>query len=101
MSGKQLTFTTLGGEVVTVHQRGKHYIEPRGYAYHPGTGPEGETCGSCRFDEKHRRWHKCGHEFARRKHTSSRGSDILARAPACKYWEPNSTTTPSPTGAVE
>lgn len=55
MAGKQLTFTTLGGEVVTAQQRGKNYVEPRGYAYHPGTGPEGETCGSCHFDQRHRR----------------------------------------------
>ena len=87
MSAEQLTFTTMGGETVTVRKRGKHYVQPRGYAYHPGTGPKGETCASCRFDRRYRRWHKCGHEFAVRKHTGGRGSDILARAPACKYWE--------------
>jgi hypothetical protein len=84
---KQLTFKTIGGEVVTTARRGKHYIEPRGYAYHPGTGPQGETCGSCRFDERYRRWHKCGHEAARHKQTGGRGSDILVSAAACKYWE--------------
>ena len=82
---KQLTFTTIGGEVVT--RRGKHYIEPRGYAYSPGTGPKGETCGSCKFIEKAQRFAKCNHEYARRKHTHSRGSDVLVRAPACKYWQ--------------
>jgi hypothetical protein len=81
---KQLTFTTIGGEVVTAQQRGKHYIQPRGYFYHPGTGPEGETCGSC----KHRtygRYIKC--ELNRARWTHSRGTDILAGSPACKYWE--------------
>lgn len=84
----QLTFKTMGGETVTVPVRGKHYIEPRGYAHHPGTGPRGETCGSCWFAEKHRRWHKCGHLNARHKQTGGRGSDILVSAPACMYWEP-------------
>jgi hypothetical protein len=44
---QQLTFTTFGGETVEVIRRGKHYIQPRGYAAPPGTGPKGETCGSC------------------------------------------------------
>lgn len=82
---KQLTFTTLGGEVVTAQQRGKHYVQPRGYVYHPGTGPEGETCGSCQHISRFRRWHKCDLNKAR--WTGGRGSDILARSPACKYWE--------------
>lgn len=57
---KQLTFTTIGGEVVTAQQRGKHYVQPRGYFYHPGTGPQGETCGTCKHITDGRRWHKCG-----------------------------------------
>ncbi len=85
MTGKQLTFTTLGGEVVTAQQRGKNYVQPRGYIYHPGTGPEGETCGSCRHICKGRRWHKCALNKAR--WTRSRGSDVLVKSPACKYWE--------------
>jgi hypothetical protein len=79
-------FSTIGGETVVVPKRGKHYIQPRGYAAMPGTGPEGETCGTCEFKSKRRRWLKCDHEFARRKHTHGRGSDILAGSPACKYW---------------
>lgn len=81
----QLTFTTMGGESVKVPVRGKHYVKPSGYMYHPGTGPEGETCGSCKHDVRFRRYHKCG--LARRVWTHGRGSDILARSPACKYWE--------------
>ena len=82
---KQLTFTTLGGDVVTREQRGRHYIEPRGYAYFPGTGPEGETCGTCKHAKRGRRFSKCG--LARARWTHGRGTDILLRAPACKYWE--------------
>jgi len=81
---KQLTFTTIGGDVVTAAQRGKHYIEPRGYYYHPGTGPAGETCGTCRHRMAGHRYSKC--ELNRARWTRSRGSDILAKAPACKYW---------------
>lgn len=84
---EQLTFTTMGGETVTVKPRGKHYIQPRGYAYFPGTGPAGETCKTCEYKESHRRWIKCNHEMARAKHTGGRGSDILASAAACKYWQ--------------
>ena len=69
--------------------RGKHYTQPRGYAFNPGTGPANETCGTCKFIGKVRRWAKCYHDFARRKHTHGRGSDILVRSPACKYWEAN------------
>lgn len=81
----QLTFTTLGGEVVAVQQRGKHYVQPRGYFYHPGTGPEGETCGTCKHIVGFRRWNKCNLNRAR--WTGGRGSDILVRAAACRYWE--------------
>jgi hypothetical protein len=86
MPQKQLTFSTIGGDVVTVQQRGKHYVEPRGYYYHPGTGPAGETCGSCQNRMAGRRYSKC--QLNRPKWTHGRGSDILARSPACKYWEP-------------
>jgi hypothetical protein len=81
----QLTFTTMGGDSVTVPVRGKHYIQPRGYAAPPGTGPAGETCGSCaarqrvpplpQVSAQRRLW---GH---------TRRSDILARSPACAKWE--------------
>ncbi len=83
---EQLTFTTLGGETVTVKKRGKHYVQPRGYAHHPGSGPEGETCGSCKhIVRKSRRYRKCGLNRARWTHGP--GSDILAGSPACSKWE--------------
>lgn len=82
---EQLTFTTLGGETVNVSKRGKHYIQPRGYAYHPGTGPEGQTCGGCEHAVRYRRFLKCGKARAIWSHT--RRTDILAGAPACKYFD--------------
>jgi hypothetical protein len=89
MSGpSQLTFTTLGGETVTVTPRGKHYIQPRGYADHPGTGPKGETCGSCKHHVVKRMgkdYHKC--ILTQACWTGGRRSDILVRAEACSKWE--------------
>lgn len=86
--GDQLTFKTIGGDVVTKERRGKHYVEPRGYAYTPSTGPDGETCGSCKYHVE-RRFAKVYHKCALRRATWTRGraTDILVHAPACKYWE--------------
>lgn len=80
----QLTFTTMGGDTVTVPVRGKHYIEPRGYNQPPGTGPAGETCGTCAYIVGGRRWHKC--DLSRARWTHSRGTDVLVKAPACRKW---------------
>ena len=84
---EQLTFTTLGGETVTVKRRGKHYVEPRGYAMPPGTGPKGETCKTCaHIVREHRgKFRKCG--MNRAKWTRGPGTDILAGALACSKWE--------------
>ena len=88
MRGEQLTFTTLGGAVVTVPKRGKHYVQQRGYVAPPGTGPAGETCGSCQHIKRvaggARVFRKCGLNQAR--WTGGPGSDILAGAPACRKW---------------
>lgn len=83
--GRQLSFTTIGGETVTVPARGKHYVQQRGYAAPPGTGPAGETCGSCKHIWRTARFRKC--ELRRRAWTHGPGSDILAKSPACKQWE--------------
>lgn len=85
MKEKQLTFKTMGGEIVTVAQRGKHYVHPRGYAHYPGTGPVGETCKTCQHCIKFRRWNKC--DKSRYRWTGGRASDILASAAACKFWQ--------------
>lgn len=76
-------------------KRGKHYVEPRGYAYMPGTGPEGETCGTCKHHaplQMAKRYHKC--RLAQHKWTHGRGSDILVRSPACKHWEADAPSPP-------
>ncbi len=62
---------------------------PKGlYAARPGTGPEGETCGSCRHlfrNQLARTYLKCS--LMRALWTGGGGSDIKARAPACSKWE--------------
>lgn len=59
-----------------------------GHAWTPGTGPVGETCGSCvhytlrRFAKAYR---KCG--LMRAQWTGGAGTDIRAGDPACKFWK--------------
>lgn len=64
---------------------GKHYVQPRGYGGRPGTGPKGETCGTCKNCVRMRRWSKC--DLARKAWTGGRGTDILVRTAACDKWE--------------
>ncbi len=62
---------------------------PSGYAAPPGTGPEGETCKSCKHIERialARTYIKCG-LFLHPTH--GRKTDIKAGSPACKFWEQN------------
>lgn len=85
---EQLSFTTIGGECVVARKRGKHYIQPRGYAARPGTGPAGETCGTCKHKthaHAARSYPKCA--LTRACWSSTRRTDILVSAPACAKWE--------------
>lgn len=61
---------------------------PNGYAWRPGTGPEGETCGSCKHLVRRQysgTFLKCA--LMRDQWTRGGATDIRARAPACKFWE--------------
>lgn len=57
----------------------------RGYARPPGTGPAGETCGSCKWACRFGRYAKCG--VMQPVWTGGPGTDILLRSPACEKWE--------------
>lgn len=62
--------------------------QPRGYAAPPGTGPEGETCKTCKHIYRYRSaktYLKCG--LNRSNWTHGPGSDIRAGSPACSKWE--------------
>lgn len=61
---------------------------PRGYAAPPGTGPAGETCGSCRHLARRslaKTYLKC--ELMSAVWTGGGGTDVKAKAPACRRWE--------------
>lgn len=66
---------------------GKHYTVPRGYVMRPGTGPAGETCGSCEHLVSGRggRYRKC--VLAKATWTNGPRTDVLSRSPACSKWE--------------
>lgn len=60
----------------------------KGYAALPGTGPAGETCGSCANLARNRVakvYLKCG--LMRAIWTGGAGTDVRARSPACRRWE--------------
>ncbi|SFL17524.1 hypothetical protein SAMN04488125_11051 [Methylorubrum salsuginis] len=62
--------------------------QAKGYAAQPGTGPAGETCGSC--DHLVRKvmakvYRKCG--LMRAHWTGGTGTDVLATSPACRNWQ--------------
>jgi hypothetical protein len=72
--------------------RGKKKRKPtpgRGHAWKPGTGPAGETCGTCAHRVvsrgNSRNFQKCGKN--RSAWTRGPGSDIRAKDAACKFWE--------------
>lgn len=86
--------TDLWGEPITTREPpppadGKRKsTRPNGYAAQPGSGPKGETCGSCAhcvWKEMAKSYLKCGK--VRATWTGGPGTDIRARAPACSFWE--------------
>lgn len=58
-----------------------------GYAGHPGSGPDGETCGSCGCCQEQsgvaNRYYKCAWTSTR-----SEATDLRLKTPACDRWEP-------------
>ena len=80
--------TDLLGNPISI-PRGKHNVEPRGYAGRPGDGPADETCGTCKYKVRREgcsgRYLKC--QLTRAAWTGGRRTDILARSPACEKWE--------------
>jgi hypothetical protein len=69
--------------------RRRSYERARGYYATPGTGPSGETCGSCAHlcRLQHAKVYlKC--EKARQFWTGGPATDVRAGSPACKGWDP-------------
>jgi len=64
--------------------------QARGYAAYPGTGPKGETCGSCAHlyrKQMAKTYLKC--ELMSATWTGGHGTDVLSRSPACMKWQPS------------
>ena len=60
----------------------------RAHAALPGTGPDGETCGSCKFLVRFRQanaWFKCG--LREKQWTGGHATDICKKDLACRHWE--------------
>ncbi len=53
----------------------------------PGTGPEGQTCQSCRFCNKSKPGRKTVYKCALVKATRSENSDIRLKWAACRRWQ--------------
>ncbi len=84
--------TLFGGTEPARNLSGPHYAAPGGHAARPGTGPSGETCGSCghcvfrskQGSSKTRNFYKC--ELMAQRWTYGRDSDVLKTSPACSRW---------------
>lgn len=83
----------IDGPALTPQQRRKLAPKrkdpvPRGHIMPPGTGPAGETCGSCKHLFRNRMaktYLKC--ELNRPRWTGGGATDIRARDAACQKWE--------------
>lgn len=90
-------FSLFGGSAPAKSMAPARSPRPGGYADRPGTGPEGESCGTCANCRAKRgaskTFYKCVLMLA--SWTGSRGTDVLLRSPACSKWSPGK---PRPTG---
>jgi hypothetical protein len=62
-------------------------VRVRGHAAIPGTGPKGETCGSCggmRIRSGAKNYTKCG--LTQSKWTGGAATDVRRKDPACSKW---------------
>ena len=79
--------------------------KPAGYAAAPGSGPAGETCGSCGHCRQRtvhgRNFYKCALMMAA--WSRDRATDIVLRSPACSRHQPGTphSTTAMPTGGCD
>jgi hypothetical protein len=81
----------FGIEITVAEARailGRKTPQRKGYAAPPGSGPEGETCKTCKNLVRHcggaKTYLKCG--LMRAIWTGGYGTDILSKAPACRLW---------------
>lgn len=79
------------------YETGVRSPKAAGYAAPPGTGPEGQTCGTCAHCHvrsarrtPRRRFYKCGLRIAT--WNTDRSSDVLVSSPACRLFEAGTPT---------
>jgi hypothetical protein len=85
--GNLVDFEALARQPLTHAKRKRMPTVPHGHYFTPGTGPAGETCGSCKhLTRRHfsKAYLKCG--LNESKWTGGPGSDVRAKDAACKYW---------------
>jgi hypothetical protein len=80
----------VNDDVTACGHRRRHRADPApaGHAAPPGTGPVGETCGSCGYAhraEGGRGYLKCG--LMGEHWTTKRITDVRARDSACSRWK--------------
>lgn len=87
----------LGGKAVPgsrlrrIRRTGKAPVAREGWADKPGTGPAGETCGSCTYCEAfhyRKRYYKCAAREGDH-WKGGRATDIRPLDPACSKWAPS------------
>lgn len=81
--------STLFGGVELARAMKTSTVPAQGYAAAPGTGPSGQTCGTCEHcwlqEGQQRSWYKC--RLMRHCWSNSRTTDILVSSPACSRFE--------------
>lgn len=79
-----MTGTDLFGQPATAPEKLRG-----GYPRRPGSGPTGETCGTCRnciaTGPHSRVYYKC--KVLQFRWTHGPGTDIKKKTPACEMWE--------------
>lgn len=92
MNGPHLRLSARAAEGAAGWKHRKGPV-PRGHVMPPGSGPQGETCGSCGHLVRKRMsgtYLKCG--LNRANWTGGGGSDVRARDAACSSWAKGATT---------
>lgn len=88
MFGNEISVAKARALLAKGSKRGRSVVLPRGGADRPGTGPEGETCKSCKHiyrNQQAKTYLKCG--LMRAYWTGGPKTDIRASWPACSKWE--------------
>lgn len=83
--------TVPGSRLRRIRKTGKPPVARVGWADTPGTGPQGETCGSCTYCEAfhyRKRYYKCAARDGDH-WKGGRQTDIRPLEPACSKWAPS------------